>query len=110
MSKLTQVIQSLNLCKLMIVPVCQRTPCNTISTAIPWLSVTTQLSSDLSRDSWPENLAQALNNLKAFATDKNFSICDVPRDGNSLFSALLYQLESCGLLSSTVEHLRQLVA
>ena len=70
----------------------------------------TSSSSQVSCGSWPANLVQALNNLRAFATDKNFSIHDVPRDGNCLFSAVLYQLESCGLFSSTVEHLRQLVA
>ena len=68
------------------------------------------MSSEVSCYSWPVNLVPALNNLRAFATDKNFGIHDVPRDGNCLFSAVLYQLESCGLFSSTVEHLRQLVA
>ena len=44
-----------------------------------------QLSNEVSCDSWPVNLVPALNNLRAFATDKNFSIHDVPRDGNCLF-------------------------
>ena len=69
-----------------------------------------QLSNEVSCESWPVNLVPALNNLRAFATDKNFSIHDVPRDGNCLFSAVLYQLVTCGLFSSAVEHLRQLVA
>ena len=56
------------------------------------------------------DLETVKRNLETYATDNNFTICDVPGDGNCLYNSILYQLESKGVISTTVENLRQVVA
>ena len=56
------------------------------------------------------DLETAKHNLETHATDNNFTIRNVPGDGNCLYNSVLYQLESKGVISTTVENLRQVVA
>ena len=48
-------------------------------------------------------------NLERYATSNQITIHKVPGDGNCLYNAVLYQLESNGV-TTTVEYLRQTVA
>ena len=56
------------------------------------------------------DLAFATSNLEDYARDNNFIIHDVAGDGNCLYNAVLYQLESNDIISTTVKNLRQMVA
>ena len=56
------------------------------------------------------DLETAKHNLETYATDNNFTIHNVQGDGNCLYNSVLYQLESNGVISTTVENLRQMVA
>ena len=52
----------------------------------------------------------ALQQLKALANQNNFSIHDVPYDGDCMFSAISYQLEDSGVCSGDSSVLRQKIA
>ena len=57
------------------------------------------------------NLEAATNNLIRYTTDNHLIIHEVPGDGNCLYNAVLYQLESNGVITTTtVDNLRQMVA
>ena len=57
------------------------------------------------------NLQAATNHLIRYTTDNHLLIHEVPGDGNCLYNAVLYQLESNGVITTTtVENLRQMVA
>ena len=55
-----------------------------------------------------DSFSVALHELEAKAHQSGFSIHDVPYDGNCMFSALSYQLQSIGVSNS--DELRQMVA
>ena len=55
-------------------------------------------------------LVTAEQNLERYATSNQFTIHNVPGDGNCLFNTVLYQLESNVVVTTTVENLRQMVA
>ncbi len=57
-----------------------------------------------------DEMTTAVTNLLSYATHNNFSIHDVPGDGNCLFNAVLYQLKANGTIIATVQDLRQMVA
>ena len=50
------------------------------------------------------------NNLEKYAQDNNLTIHNVAGDGNCLYNAVLYQLNSNGVNISTVQTLRHMVA
>ena len=52
----------------------------------------------------------AEQNLERYAASNQFTIHNVPGDGNCLYNAVLYQLDSNGVITTTVENLRQMVA
>ena len=55
------------------------------------------------------DLETAKHNLETYVTDNNFTIHNVQGDGKCLYNSVLYQLESNGVISTTVENLRQMV-
>ena len=52
----------------------------------------------------------ALCQLKVLACQNNFAIHDVPYDGNCMFSAVSYQLQTTGVCNVESSDLRQKVA
>ncbi len=56
------------------------------------------------------NLVTAKHHLEQYASENDFSIHDVPGDGNCLYHAILYQLEQNNVISATVHDIRELVA
>ena len=57
-----------------------------------------------------DDLETAKHNLETYAIDNHFTIRNVPGDGNCLYNCVLYQLKLNGVISTTVENLRQMVA
>ena len=51
----------------------------------------------------------ALHQLKVLASQNNFTVHDVPYDGNCMFSAVSYQLQTTGVCSVDSSELRQKV-
>ena len=56
------------------------------------------------------DLVLSSNNLEKYAQDNNLTIHNVAGDGNCLYNAALYQLNSNGVTISTVQTLRHMVA
>jgi len=55
-------------------------------------------------------LLLATHDLERYAADNHFSIHHVAGDDNCLYNAVLYQLQSNGVLNVTVQNLREMVA
>ena len=66
-----------------------------------------ECSSIVCNDSSPFTVA--LRELEALARDNSFTIHDVPYDGNCMFSAIAYQLQSSGICNIESHELRQMV-
>ncbi len=56
------------------------------------------------------NLVTDKHHIEQYASENDFSIHDVPGDGNCLYYATLYQLEQNNVISATVRDMRELVA
>ena len=56
-----------------------------------------------------DDITTAFDTLKVAAAEIGFSIHEVPRDGDCLFSAIAYQLHSIGLQNIDAQTLRKLV-
>ena len=83
---------------------------NNISDSEPNIDSVDPASHACSDPNSTNDLETAKHNLETYATDNNFTIRNVPGDGNCLYNSVLYQLESKGIISTTVENLRQMVA
>ena len=83
---------------------------NNISNSEPNIDSVDPASHANSDPNSTNDLETAKHNLETYATDNNFTIRNVPGDGNCLYNSVLYQLESKGVISTTVENLRQMVA
>ena len=51
-----------------------------------------------------------VDHLERYTTSNQVIVHNVPGDGNCVYNAVLYQLESNGIITTTVENLRQTVA
>ena len=56
-----------------------------------------------------DEITLAFDTLTAAAAELGYSIHGVPRDGNCLFSAIAYQLESVGIQNIDAQSLRKTV-
>ena len=61
-------------------------------------------------ESIDDPLVTATRDLETYAINNQFTVHDVPGDGNCLYSSVLYQLQANGLLTTTAQNLREMVA
>ena len=83
---------------------------NIISNSEPNIDSVDPASHASSDPNSTDDLETATHNLETYATGNHFTIRNVPGDSNCLYNSVLYQLESNGVISTTVENLRQMVA
>ena len=55
-------------------------------------------------------LVAATHDLERYAADNQFTIHNVAGDGNCLYNSVLYKLQANGIVTTTAQNLREMVA
>ena len=77
-----------------------------VTTSVVFLTVLFGMdSSQNASESVDDQLIAATRDLETYAINNQFTVHDVPGDGNCLYSSVLYQLQANGLLTTTAQNL-----
>ncbi len=101
------VISSLTLAVVILHPQasCGAASCDAVSSSAGTCSRTQPVAEDVGSD----DIATAYSALTAAAKELGYGIHEVPRNGNCMFAAVAYQIESIGMQGLDAQTLREMV-
>ena len=91
----------------------QNSVANVVSHNVPnesVMDIESDIESDMECSDNEDVLSTAVHKLETIASQIGFTIHDVPYDGNCMFSAIAYQLNSTGVCDVDSDGLRQTIA